>query len=84
MIRAGNWKKDETTERLDPILRQGASISFCDTYSFSTIQKTRLLERQPDHVHPDIAGYRKMGEAVAETIQKEWDENLTNFANPTV
>jgi len=46
-------------------------LLFCDTHSLlEDPKKPGHLSGSPDRVHPDVAGYRKMGEAIAETIEK--------------
>lgn len=48
---------------------QALGIGFCDTYQAAVNpQKPGYLAGTPDHLHPDVATYRKIGEAVAEAL----------------
>ena len=46
-------------------------LIFCDTFSVVSDPKNPgNLAGTPDGLHPDVEGYRKMGEAIAEVLEK--------------
>lgn len=50
---------------------------FCDTYAaVENPEKPGKLVSTPDGLHPDVSGYRKMGESLAEVFKKEFQEEL--------
>jgi len=56
-------------------LRETASelkIGFCDLYEAMEDPEHRgFLRTSPDQVHPDVAGYRRMGETLVPLIEKQ-------------
>jgi len=57
---------NEWIENLTKVL----GILFCDTHAaVADLGDTNRLAGSPDGLHPDIAGYRAMGEALARTIE---------------
>lgn len=50
---------------------------FCDTYSaVENPERPGKLVSTADGIHPDVDGYRKMGESIAEVFKKEFKGDL--------
>lgn len=46
-------------------------VPFCDLYSaLEHEEKSGYLMASPDQVHPDVAGYRRMGEALTQVLEE--------------
>jgi lysophospholipase L1-like esterase len=71
-IRDLNGWIEETASRLGAL--------FCDTNwaARDSHDPDRLLS-SPDGLHPDVSGYRKMGEALAETIDRSINQERKDF-----
>lgn len=45
-------------------------LGYCDTYQqLEDPQRPGYLKGTPDEIHPDVAGYREMGEKIASTLE---------------
>jgi lysophospholipase L1-like esterase len=56
-------------------------LLFCDTYAaVCDSRDANRLSGSPDGLHPDVAGYRKMGEALARVLEAS---ELHRAANPS-
>ncbi len=61
IIEVNAWIRSEARSR---------GFLFCDTYAtVNNPKKPGTLSGTPDGIHPDIAGYRAMGEAIAGVIE---------------
>ncbi|MBI4971024.1 MAG: hypothetical protein HZC17_04195 [Candidatus Omnitrophica bacterium] len=50
---------------------QEKGLGFCDTFSIvEDPEKHGFLAASPDGLHPDITGYRKIGNAIADTLEE--------------
>lgn len=60
MLEMNRWIKEYTS-------RQG--LLFCDTFkAVEDAVRPGRLKSSPDGLHPDVEGYRKMGEAISEVL----------------